>query len=198
MDIDIPEQLRKVQKFSRYGRMLCLYFYVVAAGAALVLLYGVLFGGSAGMKMNFGPYQIAANQALTAGEKVWAIIAGGCVFALVFSALFHLHRLFAGFIVGRVYTRESVRHIRQLGMLSLAMAILQVLIPIFSTLLLQVGVVDRAHVILLPPPGYAVFSGVLPGFITSGVILLASWIMELGRQTRDEAEQLRRDAELVV
>jgi hypothetical protein len=29
-------------------------------------------------------------------------------------------------------------------------------------------------------------------------VLLASWIMEVGRKTRDEAEEMRRETELMV
>jgi hypothetical protein len=31
-----------------------------------------------------------------------------------------------------------------------------------------------------------------------GLVLPASWIMEVGRRTQDEADDLRRDAELVI
>jgi len=35
-------------------------------------------------------------------------------------------------------------------------------------------------------------------FIAPGVILLVSWIMEIGRKTQDCADEMRREAELVV
>jgi len=34
--------------------------------------------------------------------------------------------------------------------------------------------------------------------IAAGLILLVSWIMEIGRRTSEDAEQLRRESELVV
>ena len=118
------------------------------------------------------------------------------VSAILFAALYHLHALFGNFIRGGIYTQANVRHIRQLGLLMLAMSVFQLVLPIFSMAMLQLGVIDPAAVTRVPdyPIGMSAFSG----FITSGVILLASWIMDLGRRTRDEAEQLRRDAELVV
>jgi hypothetical protein len=39
----------------------------------------------------------------------------------------------------------------------------------------------------------------VPGSIITALLLwLASWIMDIGRRTRVEAEQLRRDADLVI
>ncbi len=101
MDILVPEQIRKVQKLSRYGRGFCRFFYVVMAAATLVFVYSVLFGGSEGLKVNLGPYQIPGNQFLTPGVKAWGLIAVISVFAIVFGGLFHLHGLFSSFIRGR-------------------------------------------------------------------------------------------------
>ena len=35
-------------------------------------------------------------------------------------------------------------------------------------------------------------------FITAGIVLLAAWIMDIGRETSDAAAALRKEAELVV
>ena len=45
---------------------------------------------------------------------------------------------------------------------------------------------------------YGIAGPELPSFITAALLLLSSWIMDVGRQTKDEAEELRREADLVV
>ena len=34
--------------------------------------------------------------------------------------------------------------------------------------------------------------------LVPGLVLLASWIMEVGRKTQDEADLMRREADLVI
>jgi hypothetical protein len=36
------------------------------------------------------------------------------------------------------------------------------------------------------------------GFIPAALVLLASWIMDVGREVSEDAETMRRDAELVI
>lgn len=197
MDTASQEQIRKVQKFSRYARGFCLFLFVTLGIAALLGLGAVLFGpGVSGAKVSFGAYTISGDHFVEPGAKAWGGVVLVAVFAILFTALYHLYALFGNFIRGGIYTRENVQHIRQVGVLMLEMSVFQLLLPIVSLGLLNAGVIDEAAVIRVPdyPIGMNAFSG----FITSGVILLASWIMDLGRQTRDEADQLRRDAELVV
>jgi hypothetical protein len=62
---------------------------------------------------------------------------------------------------------------------------------------LQAGFVDNAVAGTMRPQLIFGTSN-LPSFITAALILLASWIMEVGRKTQDEAEHMRRESELVV
>lgn len=200
MAVEISESVRKVQKFSRYARGFCIFFFITLGLVFLLGASTVLFGaGMPGAKISFGPYAITGDHFLTPAAKAWGIIVLVAIFAILFAGLFHLHRLFRNFIAGCIYTRDNVNHIRQLGILSLEMALLQLVMPIISTVLLESGVIDPSLVTPAPSgTAYLFGAGVLPGFVTGSIILLASWIMDLGRQTRDEADELRRDAELIV
>jgi hypothetical protein len=119
------------------------------------------------------------------------------VLVIVLKGLFHLYSLFNNFAHGGIYTAPNVRHIRQLGLLAMAWAVLDILMPVGSMLLLQAGFVDNAVAGTMRPQLIFGTSN-LPSFITAALILLASWIMEVGRKTQDEAEHMRRESELVV
>lgn len=200
MAAEVSEPVRKIQKFSRYARGFCIFFFITLGLVFVLGASTVLFGkGMAGAKINFGPYAITSDHFVTPATKAWGMIVLVAIFAILFTGLFHLHRLFRNFIAGRIYTQDNVKHIWQLGTLSIEMALLQLVMPIISTALLSSGVIDPSLVTPAPKgTAYLFGSGVLPGFVTGGIILLASWIMDLGRHTRDEADELRRDAELIV
>lgn len=65
-----------------------------------------------------------------------------------------------------------------------------------SWLLAQWGVIDKS---LVDPerPGVNLLS-LLSYLVTPLLLVLASWIMEVGRNTRAEADDMRRGAELTV
>jgi hypothetical protein len=196
VNADTQEQLRKVRKFSRVARGACLVLFAVLGILTLWTLGNVAFGpGASGMRVDFGAYSIHGDHFVAPAAKIWGVIVVASVFALLFSGLGRLYLLFGNFLAGDIYTRENVRHIRALGLLAMAMAVFQIFLPMVSWALLQGGVIDASAVTRTSAP---LGASALPGFITAGVILLASWIMDVGRNTQDEANTLRRDAELVV
>ena len=197
MDAQTQAQIVKVQKFSRYARAFCILLMVMLGLMSLWALRNVVFGpGASGFRMSFGPYTIRGDQFTTPAIKVWGAIVATTTFVLLFKGVFHLYALFGNFVAGSIYTKETVRHIRQLGLLAMAMAILQLILPSVSWLIVEMGLIDGESI--MRENALIVGSPQIPGFITAGLLLLASWIMDVGRQTRDEAEEMRRDAELVV
>ena len=186
-----PEML-KVQRFGRFARACCLVLMALIPIGTILLIVA----GARDVPVNMGPYTLPGNQ-LAPVPKAYLLICSGLVLAIVFKGLFHLFSLFNSFARGAIYTTQNVRHIRQLGLLALAWAVLEIIVPAGSMLLLQGGFVDKA-VATMKPPQLIFGTSNLPSFITAGLILLASWIMEVGRKTQDEAEHLRRESELVV
>jgi hypothetical protein len=194
VETPIQAQVRKVRRFSRYARAFCTLAFVFLGFAALLLLVNVLFGGR-GPKVGFGVYTVATDQLITIGMKAWAIVFVAVIFALVFKGLYHLRALFGKFVEGEIYTKETVRHIRNLGWVSLAIPLVGGVMVLISWWLLKAGFIEEASVTRqtmgLTPASFG-------SLITPALLLLVSWIMDVGRQTQEEAEQLRRDAELVV
>ena len=201
VDTELENQIRKVRKFGRYARAICVITAVSFAIIVVASLGNIAFGrGSANFNVGIGNYTITTDHITTPGARAWAITVIVSVFGLLYLGLFHLYRLFSNLAGGSIYTQDNVYRIRQLGLLAIAGVILQMLVAMSSQLLLQAGVFDAAMIVPNPGSrgGLMFGSTQLPGLITAGLILLASWIMDVGRKTTDEAERLRRDAELVV
>ncbi len=66
MAVEISESVRKVQKFSRYARGFCIFFFITLGLVFLLGASTVLFGaGMPGAKISFGPYAITGDHFLT-------------------------------------------------------------------------------------------------------------------------------------
>jgi hypothetical protein len=73
----------------------------------------------------------------------------------------------------------------------------------FTVALVDGGFIDRALVTLTEPgtSGIGILllgPASLSGFAMAALVLLASWIMDVGRQTTDDADAMRREADLVI
>ncbi len=112
----------------------------------------------------------------------------------------HRYRLVKRLAEGSIYTKQNVYHLRQIGWASMALAVMQLLLPLISLGLAELGVIDRTLVMFTAPAnGVPAFVGPpLSGVLTAALILLASWIMDVGRQVSDDAEAMRREADLVI
>jgi hypothetical protein len=194
MDGQTQFAVRKVQLFGRYARGACVLAMVLLGLAAFWMLLA-LIGGLYSVKVNFGPYSVEAASLATPFLKMWGILFVGFVFTLMFVWTLNLYALFGDLVGGRIFTARNVRRIRQIGLLMLCMPLFACFLGLVSLLILRAGLIEEASV---TRHAWGVTSGALSAFIAPGVILLASWIMEIGRKTQEEADQMRRDAELVV
>jgi hypothetical protein len=190
-------QIRKVLRFGGIGRTCCTVLIVLLVGLSLWVIGEIAWPGGSHFKVTMGaleirPHQIASPALKTALLILWAVIA-----AMWFTGLLQLRALFGNFAAGAIYTRDNVRHIRRLGQLVLSMAVFNLCEPLLAPVLASIGVLDMTTleseklVIRLGTP-------TLTPFFCAALVLLASWIMDVGRATRDEAEQMRKEAELVV
>ena len=137
----------------------------------------------------------------TGSIKACTLIVVTVFVALAGWTLYHLYCLFDRLADGAIYTKPTVWHLRQVGMLSLAMAVIQLILAPTTFALVELGFLDRA---LLAPVESATRTPLLfwspsfGGFITAALILLASWILDVGREVSEDAEVMRREADLVI
>jgi signal transduction histidine kinase len=205
MTPEVETQVRNVRKFGRYGSWFCGLGAALLAIAFIVSAWNILSGPTwEGFSVALGPYRVTGDHMSSIPLKAWSLIVVTVVFVLLGGVVLHLQRLFSHLAAGRIYTRENVRHIRQVGVLALGMAAVQLVLPAATFALIEIGFIDRSLVsatiegtlgtrnaLLLGPAS-------LSGFITAALVLLVSWIMDVGRETRDEAEVMRSEADLVI
>ena len=202
MDTDIQAEIKSVRTLSKYLRSGCTTLIVgFALIAALILFFW--FAGKGTLVM--GAFNFPAGQQ-TLAMQLYAFMLVGCMFAVIFGGLIQLRSLFVNLNAGEIYTIRNVQHLRRLGQLALALAVFQAALPVLDAILVASGVFDKA--MLRPNSGsldllegrlnFIGLPKILGPFIMAGLVILASWIMDMGRRTSEDADRMRRDAELVV
>jgi hypothetical protein len=100
--------------------------------------------------------------------------------ALFLKVLHHISRLFKNYARGEIFTRESVRQIRSVGMTVLILGTFQIAALAATVVLMGMDqIVWPAHR-PIPLPFAA--------FVSGALIMLVSWVMELGTDIREENE----------
>jgi hypothetical protein len=193
----IPAELRKVKTYSRVARTSCTLIIVGLSALVLTMCLGITLGPSnSGGKITLGIYSIRAEQFTTPAIKIWAITFIAIMCIPLFRGALHLRALFTNFIVGDIYTEINVRHLRRIALLSLAMPVLIGVLVAASWLLVETGIIDRA-LVTTEPLNLNLLS-LASWYVGPLLLLLASWIMEVGRRTHVEANTMRREAELTI
>jgi hypothetical protein len=195
-------RIRSVQKFARNGWQFC------ALASAMLGIYAVasvakIFAGPrmVNSRIDLGTFfSVNSDQLATVSSKVWTLVVVAVFVSLFAWTLLHLYRLFKRLEAGSIYTKQNVYHLRQVGLASMALAVIQFLLPLIAYGLAELGFIDRSFVTSVAP-GNGVPAFVAPplsGLITASLILLASWIMDVGTVVSEDADAMRREAELVI
>jgi len=175
---EVQSNIRKVRTFGRNARVACAALFGFGLVGSVVMLFFVALG----------------PKLITAQLKVWAVLVTGVLSGVGLSAVYQLYRLFGNLAAGEIYTAENVRRVRQVGLLWLLWAVLGILIPVASASLVALGYIDAWR----PFQSEPVFSQSLSSLVAAGLILLVSWIMDVGLYEKDHADALQRDADLVI
>jgi hypothetical protein len=187
-DVEVQSKIRKVSTFGRSARVVCATLFGFGlVGSGVVLLVGVL--GLILPEPNSGT-------GLTPQQKLWALPLSGVVFGVWLAVVYQLYRLFGNLAAGAIYTSENVRRVRRIGLLWLLWAVLGILIPVAWAALVALGFIEASA-----PPKHELWfswSESLTYFVAAGLILLVSWIMDVGLYEKDHADALRREADLVI
>jgi hypothetical protein len=103
--------------------------------------------------------------------------------------------LFGNLAAGAICTPENVRRVRNVGLLLLLWAVLGIVIP--TAIVVARELIDASVPIDLDRV-FPSLSELFSSFATAGLVLLASWIMDVGLYEKDHADALQRDAELTI
>lgn len=180
-EVEVQSRIRKVRTFSRGARVVCSALF----GFGLVACVGMLLWAVVGPKLT------------TPEQKLWVCLVLGVVMGVWLAAVYQLYRLFGNLANGAIYTPENVRLVRYVGFLWLLAPVLGIAIPFASAALFSSVFVDASspfrHLFEFPSS-----SELLSSCFAAALVLLASWIMDVGLYEKDQADALQRDADLVI
>jgi hypothetical protein len=154
----------------------------------------VAMGGPTG-KLSIGPY-VFSQAALQSWSARGYVIVMWLIFgALSLISLLLIRAVFADLAQGNIFCAANVRRIRNLGWLTIAGGVGGWLLPfVNATYFMFTG----HHNIEFQDQPQPVVMGGLGQIVNGGLYLLASWIMAVGLGVREDAEELQRDAALVI
>lgn len=187
-EIAVQTRIRKVSTFGRYARVVCSALFAFGLIGSL----GMLIAGALGVNT---PTPIS-DITLTPQQKMWVLPLEALAMGLSLGVVFQLYRLFGNLATGAIYTSENVRRVRSVGFLWLSSGLLGVMLPVAWTSLITAGLIEPSD-----PPKLAGWLSVwesLNSVIAAGLILLVSWVMEIGLHEKEHAAALQRDADLVI
>jgi hypothetical protein len=196
---EVQSKVLKVRTFGRTARAVCAALFGFGLVGSTVMLLLIVFGPISGTTLKIGTeggfYTVSKALLSTLQFKVTASLALSVVAGTWLAAVYLLYRLFGNLAAGAIYTSENVRRVRYVGLLMLLAAVLGIVMP--AVLLVARAFIDVSVPIdldLLFPS----MSQLLGDFVSAGLVLLASWIMDVGLYEKDHADALQRDAELVI
>jgi Protein of unknown function (DUF2975) len=163
-------KLSKVRRVSAVLRAVCKGLFVLTALVFAAASAGVFYGS--GVTISYFDLQIPVEPLELSGRlvlvAVLALSAG-----VAFKGLHHLDRLLRNYAAGEIFTTQSARQIRQLGI----------------TLILWAGVnviwVIAAHSLTRPQPPTS-FELHLDSLITGIIVIVISWFMDAAAEMREE------------
>jgi len=177
MTIEAIRQLDNVRKWSGYLCRLFRILYWLTAATLATQLVLILSGDE-----YFGYVRIGLTEyrgAVPLAAQVIAWINGLAVSGIFLKLFFHLGRLFEHYTQGTIFGRENVAQIRQIGITVMMFPILWILVAIAPAFIPVDG-----RTALLEYDG----AGPLPEFILATIILVVAWIMDVGRDLREEQD----------
>jgi hypothetical protein len=192
---EVQSKIRKVQSFGRNARSVCgalIGFGILVIAIVLLIVLRSMAGAP---PSGSGVYAILTSHLAPVLMKMWTLlgVVVGIGFWLV--TLLQLHRLFGSLAAGAIYTTENVRRVRSIGILWLLWAVLNIAFP--ATLILVNGF-SAAPVSIDLDDVFPSLGELFTSFATAGLVLLVSWIMDVGLYEKQHADALRRDADLVI
>jgi hypothetical protein len=200
-DEQVQSKIRRIRAFGRNARAVCTFLFWLAAASGAALLIIVVRGAVSPLHATgWGPDNGRIPDFLTSpltplSAKVCTLVAMMAGIAVWLAALRQLQHLFGNLAAGAIYTLETVRRVRNVGLLWLLYAVLSLVIP--ATLVIANSLADASvHIdfdLVFPS-----FSEAFGTFIAAGLVLLVSWIMDVGLYEKEHADALRHEAELVI
>lgn len=187
-------QVQKVMKASVWGRRISTVVIFMMIAALVISLFVVITGRPySNFKFSIGAYVFSHETLQSPAVKIWIVTYTMLVATLAVGFVYLLRSVFANLARGEVFCEANVRAIRNMGLLI-----------IWGGLLTWIAPLANATIFMFAGHDGIAFRDVKIGtdglapFAYGGMLILLSWIMAVGLGVREDAEELRRDAELVI
>jgi hypothetical protein len=170
-------RLAKVRRLSRFGNAACIVLMIATSLGLCFVIWGAFTFPDATCDFGAGPLPCAS---LTIGARAltFGLLAAGA--ALFLKAMYHLMQLFNNYARGEIFTRESVTQIRRIGTTLFVLGAFQIAVLVATLALLSARQIAWPDHRPIPVPFVA--------FVAGGLIMLISWVMEIGTDLREENE----------
>ena len=185
--------VRKIMRGSVWARNITDCFVAFELVAVLFTFVLVALGGIQGQKIFLGPYVMLPAALGPWSTRVYVMLLLLIAGAIWVGSLYLVRSVFADLARGNIFCEANVRRIRNLGWLSIASGIFGWL-AVFANAAFFMLAGHHGVAFQDQPP----LVGGLGPIVNGGLFILLSWIMAVGLGVREDAEELQRDAELVV
>lgn len=170
MKPETEARLNKIKRVSKVMRIICKVAMGLAICVSALAVIGILSGHGT---INFPDYNIAVEP-LALPARLPLATATAVILAVGIKGLYHLNKLLGNYGRGEIFTTESARQIRQLGITALLWYGANILCCIATVLAVR------------PTPTEVQFHS--DSLVTGGVIIVISWFMEMAAEMREENE----------
>jgi hypothetical protein len=168
--IQTEKNLEKITRVSRVLQMLCKALLALTVLLFVAATTAILAGGS--VTINFFEVFIpVAPLSLSARLMLIGILA--LSMGVMFKGLYHLNKLFSSYARGEIFTTQTARQIRQLGITAILWA--------------GVGIMWAVAAVCFDPTRHAIsFQLHLDSIFMGVVIIVISWFMDAAAEMREE------------
>jgi hypothetical protein len=177
MDSKTHTQIDKIKKVSRYIKTICRALKWVSISVlfceAMIIVIGPVQG-----KYQVNGIDVPLNL-LTSGAKVILIFILCLYFSVLLKGLHHMAALFSLFAEGNIFIKKSIGQIKQLGITVLFAVAAN--LAAFPLNIVVLNSISFEHINMS-------YSFPVGNIITGCFVILISWIMEVGREMREEIE----------
>jgi len=193
---EVQSRIQKIRTFSRSARAVCAFLFGIGiVGTVVSLLAAALMGIPEPQRAEGSAFGVLSSVLSPWQLRLWWVVSQGVVMGVGLAIVFQLYRLFGNLANGAIYTTENVRRVRRVGLLMLASALLSVVLPSITMAMATTfgnGTVPNSTSL------FRSFGDSVNSLAAAGLVLLASWIMDVGLYEKEHADELRRDSDLMI